>query len=119
MGITIGLDRILTALIDTGKIEGRKTPARVLVTIFDKDMLNKSIELARKLRESGIATDIYLDADKLGKQFAYADKLNVPFVVILGENEAQKGVIALKDMESGDQREVTFDELVEIVQYVD
>ncbi len=115
VGITMGLDRILTALIDAGKIEGARTPAQVLVTIFDESLLDKSIELARKLREAGIATDIYLDADKLGKQFAYADKLDVPFVAILGENEVRQGFISLKYMVSGDQDKVTFDELVEIV----
>lgn len=116
VGITIGLDRILAALIDAGKIEGRKTPAKVLVTVFDENMLDKSIELARKLREHEVATDVYLETTKLGKQFGFADKLDVPYVAILGENEVQKGVVALKDMESGDQREVTFEELVEIVQ---
>ena len=113
VGITIGLDRILAALIDAEKIEGKKSPAKVLVTIFDENMVGKSIELARKLREQAIPTDIYLEPRKLGQQFAYADKLGVPFVAIMGENEVAKGVVSLKDMTSGDQREVAFGELVE------
>ncbi|MGC9314550.1 MAG: histidine--tRNA ligase, partial [bacterium] len=113
VGITIGLDRILAALIDAEKIEKKKSPAVILITIFDDNMIGKSIELARKLREHGIPTDIYLEPRKLGQQFAYADKLGVPFVAIMGQNEVVKGVVGLKDMVSGDQREVTFDELVE------
>lgn len=113
VGITIGLDRILAALIDAEKIEGKKSPAVILITIFDDNMIGKSIELARKLREHSIPTDIYLEPRKLGQQFAYADKIGVPFVAIMGENEVAKGVVSLKDMATGDQREVTFEELVE------
>jgi len=113
VGITIGLDRILAALIDAGKIESAKSPAEVLVTIFDEKFLDKSIGLARKLRSCGVSTDIYLEPRKLGQQFAYADKLGISNVVILGENEVAQGVVSLKDMASGEQRVVTFDELVE------
>lgn len=115
VGITIGLDRILSALIDAGKIEGAKSPSRVLVTIFDENFIGDSIELARKLRDSGVSADIYLEPRKLAQQFAYADKQGIPYVAILGENELKKGVVALKEMASGGQREVSFGELLEIV----
>ncbi len=116
VGITIGLDRILSALIDAGKIESAKSPALVLVTIFDENFAGDSIELARKLRDSGVSADIYLEPRKLAQQFAYADKQGIPYVAILGENELKKGVVALKEMASGGQREVGFDELVKVVE---
>jgi len=115
VGITIGLDRILAALADAGRIEDRKTPTRVLVTVFNENLIDDSIKLAKKLRAENIAAEVYLEFRKLKTQFAYADKLDIPFVAILGEDEIDREVISLKDMKSGTQREVSFDNLLEAV----
>jgi histidyl-tRNA synthetase len=113
VGITIGLDRILAALADAGKISSKSTPTKILVSVFDEKHLPDSIGLARDLRNSGIAADVYLGDKKLKQQFAYADKLKIPFVAILGEDEINKGTVALKNMTTGDQSEVSFEELAE------
>jgi len=116
VGITIGLDRIIAALSDAGKIQSRKSPTRVLVTIFDSKFAAQSIELTRKLRDRGISCEVYLESKKIGKQFAYADSQGIPFVVIIGEKEIERSTYSLKNMKSGDQTEVNFDELIAGVQ---
>ena len=115
VGITIGLDRILAALKDTGKIEERKTSTRILVTVFDEKFLADSIGLASELRKAGIPAEVYLETRKLKQQFSYADKLGIPFVAILGEDEIAKGKIALKDMATGEQVDLSLREVVERV----
>jgi len=112
VGITIGLDRILAALIDTGKISERSTQTSVLVSVFDKDFLATSIKLASKLRENNIDSEVYLESRKLKAQFSYANKLGIPFVVIIGKNELQKGLYALKNMKTGEQQEASFEDLL-------
>ncbi|HHS49593.1 MAG TPA: histidine--tRNA ligase [candidate division Zixibacteria bacterium] len=112
VGITIGIDRIITALLDAGKVEHCKTPTRVLVTIFDESLAEKSIDLARKLRAEGVACEVHLEPVKLKKQFEYADAQGIPFVVILGEDEIAHGLYSLKDMRAGEQVELDFESLI-------
>lgn len=118
VGITIGMDRIIAALESCGKIEDEKTPTRVLVTVFGNSTLKDSIKIAVSLRNEGIPAEVYLDDRRLKHQFSYADKLDIPFVVILGEDEIARGYASLKDMRTGDQTEVTFDELVNRIKSV-
>lgn len=113
VGITIGLDRILAALVDAGKIENDLTPTKVLVTIFDDKFIPRSIEVANSLREAGISTEIYLESKKLKQQFAYADKLKIPFVLIIGEDEISRGTVSMKDMKTGNQKEISLDAFIE------
>ena len=108
VGITIGVDRILAALSAAGQIESRSTPTRVMVTVFDQKLLPDSVRLAARFRNRGIPAEVYLDDKRLGKQFSYADRLDIPFVVILGEEEIKRDVIALKHMKSGEQTECSF-----------
>ncbi len=115
VGITIGLDRILAALKDAGATGKIKTPTRVLVTVFDEKTLKSSVELTTKLREAGVPAEVYFRESKLKAQFSYADSLGIPYVAILGEIEIEKGVIALKNMATGEQREMGFSGLVEEV----
>ncbi|RKZ27764.1 histidine--tRNA ligase [bacterium] len=114
VGITIGLDRILAALKDAGKLEERTTSTRVLVTVFDEKLFPDSIGLATELRKAGIPSEVYLETRKLKQQFSYADKLGIPFVAVIGEDEKKKGVIALKDMKTGEQENLTAREIIEL-----
>ncbi|MCK5833153.1 histidine--tRNA ligase [bacterium] len=112
VGITIGIDRIIAALLSADKIQSRKTSTAVLITLFDKGLACESIKLARSLRERGIACEVYLEPKKLGAQFSYADSQGIPFVVILGEDELARSVYSLKDLHTGNQTEVGLQELV-------
>ncbi len=113
VGVTIGLDRIFAALSDAGRIESRQSPTRVLVTVFDEKLLPDSIVLATRIRDAGIPSEVYFEPRRMKHQFSYADKLNIPYVAILGENEINKGVVALKDMTTGEQEELMFEEIIE------
>ena len=87
--------------------------AEVLVTVFDETLADESWRIANQLRMAGINVELYLQAsDKLSAQLNYANKIGVQKVVIIGDNERSKGVIVCKDMLSGEQRELTVDELI-------
>ena len=68
--------------------------------------------MLKQVRDAGIAAEIYLDAVKMGKQFKYADAKKIPFVAIIGENERKSNTITLKNMQSGEQVQITFAEML-------
>jgi histidyl-tRNA synthetase len=107
-GFSLGLERILVVMSERGMFPERlvAAPADVMVAIWNKESIAESIKLAREMRAAGLRVDLYPEADKLGKQFKYASSLGVRFVAVLGEEEQAKGQVAIKDMESGEQRAV-------------
>lgn len=85
--------------------------AKVLVSVFSVDLLDKSLEICSQLRSNGINTEVYLDAEtKLDKQLKYADQKGIPFVIICGPDEVNKDQVVLKDLESRAQETLTLDE---------
>jgi len=108
-GFSLGLERILVVMNERNMFPAwlDSSPADVMVTIWNKESAAESIKLAQELRAAGLRVDLYPEADKLGKQFKYASSLRIPFVAVLGEDEQAKGLVALKDMQSGEQRAVT------------
>jgi len=84
----------------------------VLVTQMDAAQLPVYLALGSELRGAGIATEVVLDGGKLAKQFKYADRAGVRFVIVLGEDEIAKGVVTVKDLRRGDQFEVARTELI-------
>ena len=116
-GFSLGLERILVVMSEKDMFPARlsSSPADVMVAIWNKDSMAESIELAQELRAAGLRVDLYPEADKLGKQFKYAAALGVPFVAVLGEEEAARGEVALKDMRSGEQSAVRRNELLNFV----
>ena len=68
-----------------------------------------------KVRQAGISADMYPEPVKLQKQFKYANSLGVPFVAVVGENERTHEIFTLKNMTSGEQRTVNFDQLIEAI----
>jgi histidyl-tRNA synthetase len=96
----------------------KSTSTKVLVTIFSKDFIEKSIKVAAVLREKNINTELFLNPEKkLDKQLKYADKKGIPYVLILGEEEVKKNVVKLKDLKTGKQQEVTLEQLIKILQF--
>jgi histidyl-tRNA synthetase len=86
-----------------------------MVAIWNKESVGESIKLARELRAGGLSVDLYPEADKLGKQFKYASSLGVPFVAVIGEEEQAQGLVAIKDMGSGEQQAVRREEAVDLL----
>jgi histidyl-tRNA synthetase len=108
VGISIGLTRLFYKLREAGIINsGAATPAKVLLCPIDEVGRVEAIELSSKLREAGISTQVYLESAKINKQMRYADRLKVPNVVVIGQNEVDTGQFQLKNMVTGEQE--TFD----------
>jgi histidyl-tRNA synthetase len=80
-----------------------RSPADVMVAIWNEDSIPQSVALAQQLRASGLRVDLYPDVDKLGKQFKFASARGVPFVAVLGDDERARGEVALKNMTTGEQ----------------
>ncbi|MEY2114796.1 MULTISPECIES: histidine--tRNA ligase [Rhodanobacter] len=112
VGISIGLTRLYWQLRDAGLIDTAKSTVDVLVTQMDESQLPAYLALAGELRGAGIATEVVLEGSKLGKQFKYADRAGIRFVVVLGEDELARGVVTVKDLRREDQFEVARGELV-------
>jgi histidyl-tRNA synthetase len=112
VGISIGLTRLYWQLRDAGLINTARSTVDVLVTQMDAAQLPAYLALANELRTAGIATEVVLEGGKLGKQFKYADRAGIRFVIVLGEDELAKGVVTVKDLRREDQFEVARTELV-------
>ncbi|MCL5090818.1 MAG: histidine--tRNA ligase [Patescibacteria group bacterium] len=90
-----------------------QTTTKLLVTIFSLELLDQSINLTNELRKNNINTELYLDPQtKLDKQIKYADKKSIPWVTILGPNEVQKNTVTLKNLETGEQKTISQEQLL-------
>lgn len=118
VGTSLGLDRIFTALQQLNLLPDVKTTTQVLVGNFGNETMEASLQLVKKLRENNINTEFFPDDAKMKKQFAYCDKKQIPFVAILGETEIQQNKISLKNMTTGEQKLLSFDELIQTVRQV-
>ena len=112
-GFSLGIERILLVMEERGLFEDEPGPADILVTLWNEELTPESFALVNELREAGLRVDLYPDADRYGKQFGYADERNIPFVAILAPDEVEAGVVALKDMKSGDQEKVERDNVAD------
>jgi histidyl-tRNA synthetase len=101
-GASIGVDRLLAALIHLGRVGTRKATARVLVAMIDPELRQDCLEMTYELRRAGIPTEIYLGEERgIGRQLKYADQWQVPITLLYGGNEKARGVVTLKDMGAG------------------
>jgi histidyl-tRNA synthetase len=89
---------------------------QVMITVFEEDTLANSIEIAQEVREAGISTAVYPSIDKLGKQFKYADRLEIPVAIIIGPDELANNTIAVKNLKTRDQVIVKRSQLIEQIQ---
>lgn len=112
VGASIGLTRLFYQLKEAGLIKGeRKSLSKILIVPLIED-LTAPLQVAAQLRENSIAVEIYFGADiKLKKKFSYADKMKIPYVAVIGEEEMKKGMITLKEMATGKQELVRIEEL--------
>jgi histidyl-tRNA synthetase len=112
VGISIGLTRLYWQLRDAGLINTARSTVDVLITQMDAAQMPAYLALAGELRAAGIATEVVLEGGKLGKQFKYADRAGIRFVIVLGEDEIAKNVVTVKDLRREDQFEVSRGELI-------
>jgi histidyl-tRNA synthetase len=109
VGISFGLAPIMDTLKEMSK-EIKKTPAQVYVVPMGT--VKESLVIASKLREAGIAVDFSLGKKGMSKNLQYANSLNIPYVIIIGEDELSKNKILLRDMKSGDQKLLTVEQAI-------
>ncbi len=113
VGISFGADRIYDVLNQLDLYpENAIQSARVLFINFGKDEAAYCLNIATRLRKAGIRTEIYPDCAKMKKQMGYANAIGVPFVALAGENEINSNVITLKDMATGQQEQLSAEELI-------
>jgi histidyl-tRNA synthetase len=109
VGASLGLDRLLSALETLGRLPGAKTPAPVIICMFDAARRNDYLKLAAQLRAAGIGVEVYPEAKKLGKQLQYADKQGFRAAIIIGENEFAAGQCQVKNLAAQTSATVPYD----------
>ncbi len=91
-------------------------PTQVLVTVFSPEFLDRSIETANQLRDRSINTEVYLDPEtKLDKQIKYADKKEIPYVIIIGPDEVKNETVTLKNLKTGEQKSLPLAEVTKVL----
>jgi histidyl-tRNA synthetase len=117
-GFSLGLERIIVVMTEREMFPAGlvSSPADVMVTIWNEESFGESLALASELRSGGLRVDVYPEADRMGKQFKYASARGISFVAIVGDDERARGEVAIKDMESGEQRSVKRAEVAEALQ---
>ena len=113
IGISFGIERIIE-ILNTNNLFPKKIESNnnVLISYLSNNLIKNSLELANKLREKGIPTDLYSKKAKLKKQLQYANNNNIPFVIIIGEDEIKNGKYMLKNMKDGNQNLLTINEII-------
>lgn len=116
VGTTIGLDRICDVISELNLLPDlSKTNTRILITNLGPETQTEIISLASKLRQNNIATSLYPNPDKLTKQIKYALSLGIPYLAIIGTDEASQNKITLKNLNTQEQKLVTPSELLQIL----
>ena len=112
VGISFGADRIYDVMLGLSLFpEEIGCSTKVLFTNLGEEEQAAAMTLISELRNAGIAAEIYPDSGKMKKQMEYANRRGIPYVVIIGSDELQRGVATVKNMLSGEQREVAFGDL--------
>ena len=115
VGASLGLDRLLAAMEELGRLEQVQTTADVFIPFFDSARRNDYLCLAAKLRAAGIATEFYPDAKKLGKQLQYANRRGFRAALILGDSEFTARECQVKDLVRGENQTVALTDDVQAI----
>jgi histidyl-tRNA synthetase len=116
VGISIGLTRLFYQLREAKMLNaaGRATTSRVMVVSMEKEY-GYAIETANKIREAGIPCEVYFEEGKLNKKLTYANKLGIPYVILIGSEEIETGKLTLKDMVNGTQSKLDVEDIIKLV----
>jgi histidyl-tRNA synthetase len=116
VGISFGLDRIYLVLEELGLFPDTvSATTKALFINYGKHESLYAMEAISKLRRAGIKVELYPDAAKIAKQFQYADKRDIPFAVIAGQSELERMEFGLKNLQTGEQTALDFEELKEVL----
>ncbi len=113
VGISFGADRIYDVLEELKLFpESASESTRVLISNFDQQAERYALPLLQKLRNAGISAEIYPSSVKLKKQMNYADDKNIPWVILIGSEEMETGLLSLKNMKSGEQQKLPAEQII-------
>lgn len=115
VGISIGLTRLFYQLNELKSIKVEKESISDVLVISTSEDVSKCLLVANIFRENGIDTEVYVNNKKLKSKFKYADKLKIPYVAIIGEDEIKNDKVSLKNLSTGEQNIGTVVEIVEIL----
>ena len=116
VGVSFGADRIYDVLQELNLFpEFAAAGTRVLISNFDKDAERYALPILQRLRMADVAAELYPSSAKLKKQMSYADDKHIPYVILIGSDEMQSGLLTLKNMKSGEQQKLTVEAIVELL----
>ena len=108
-GGSIGFERLMLILEEMGKHADSAAPDAV-VTVFSDDLRGRSLDVAAALRAKGLSVDVFPGGGKLKTQFKYADQKKAAYAIVIGPDEAERGVVQVKALKTGDEQALTVDE---------
>ncbi|PJF39707.1 MAG: histidine--tRNA ligase [Chloroflexi bacterium] len=116
-GASLGIERIIDLMdeLDLYPAHINNTVVDVLVTVFGDETRHEAVKLTAELREAGIKTELYMQDRNLRRQLTYANRKGIPFVVILGTDEIEQGIVTLKQFNNGDEMKIARDELADTI----
>jgi histidyl-tRNA synthetase len=112
VGSAVGVDRLFEGMKQLGLVKEKKTKTKVYITNVEEGLDKDRFKLVQKLRNNGITAELTYDSPKLGNQIKAIDKLGVEKIIILGSREIENGTVVIKDLKSGDQKDVLVKNLV-------
>ncbi|MBU1992942.1 histidine--tRNA ligase [Patescibacteria group bacterium] len=111
VGVAFGFERIMLALEEMDKFGDVKSNSKALVTIFNEETKKDALKIYSDLIKADIGAEIYFQPDKLKKQFKFADKKGIQFVITRGPEEIKKNTVTIKSLQSGKQKEIPYQQL--------
>ncbi|MFW5708491.1 MAG: histidine--tRNA ligase [Bacteroidota bacterium] len=117
VGISFGADRIYDVMLELGLFpDDVHTFSKVLLVNFGEEEQKYAQKVLGQLRQNDISCELYPDTAKMKKQMQYADKNNIPFVLVIGKNEMETGMLSLKNMKTGEQKEMPVEDIIQTLQ---
>lgn len=115
VGVSIGLTRLFSKLRELNILKEKEESISKVLVVSMTENISRALEVATKTRNEGINTDVYLEDKKIKAKFKYADRLKIPYVAVIGEEEEKNGTVTLKNMATGEQEEMTIENMIGIL----
>ncbi|MFC1810742.1 histidine--tRNA ligase [Patescibacteria group bacterium] len=113
VGVAFGFERIMLLLEQLENFKDVKQNSEVLITLFDENSSKDALNIYAELIQAEINAEVYFEPAKMKKQLKYADKKNVPFVIIQGPDEKEKEEVTIKNMKTGKQKSIPVNQLID------
>jgi histidyl-tRNA synthetase len=113
VGVSFGADRIYDVMEELNLFpENTIASSKVLITHFDEKAFNYSLPILQKIRNADVSSELYPNISKMQKQMKYANDKKIPFVIVIGDEEMQTGLLSFKNMETGEQQKLTIEQIL-------